>query len=104
MVKAAFLESRRSRVRAPLWLSSFKETNCFFPAHSEISNIANRDESTCNVCWDLFSSLTVHCHIHPLQAANCCRNSRLVVDEEDFKWVKKKMSCISKPVSWKYLF
>ena len=28
-------------------------------------------------------SLTLHCHIHPLQAANCCRNSRLVVDEED---------------------
>ena len=26
------------------------------------------------------SSLTLHCHLHPLQAANCCRNSRLVVD------------------------
>ena len=23
----------------------------------------------------------------PLQAANCCRNSRLVVDEDDLKWV-----------------
>ena len=32
-----------------------------------------------------FSSLTLHCHLHPLQAANCCRNSRLVVDEDDFK-------------------
>ena len=21
------------------------------------------------------SSLTLHCHLHPLQAANCCRNS-----------------------------
>ena len=28
-----------------------------------------------------------HCHLHPLQAANCCRNSRLVVDENDLKWV-----------------
>ena len=22
------------------------------------------------------------CHLHPLQAANCCRNSRHVVDED----------------------
>ena len=28
------------------------------------------------------SILTLHCHLHPLQAANCCRNSRLVVDEK----------------------
>ena len=29
------------------------------------------------------------CHLHPLQAANCCRNSRLVVNEVDLKlkWV-----------------
>ena len=27
-------------------------------------------------------------HLHPLQAANCCRNSRLIVDEDDIKWVK----------------
>ena len=26
---------------------------------------------------------------HPPQAANCCRNSRFVVDEDDLKWVKK---------------
>ena len=25
---------------------------------------------------------------HPLQAANYCRNSRLVVDENDLKWFK----------------
>ena len=25
------------------------------------------------------------CHLHPLQAANCCRNSRLVVDKDDLK-------------------
>ena len=24
-----------------------------------------------------------YCHLHPLQAANCCRNSRLVVYEDD---------------------
>ena len=34
------------------------------------------------------SSLTVHCHLHPLQAANCCRNSPLVVDEDDLMWFK----------------
>ena len=33
------------------------------------------------------SILTLHCHLHPLQAVNCCRNSRLVVDEDDLKWV-----------------
>ena len=30
------------------------------------------------------SNLTLHCHLYPLQATNCCRNSRLVVDEDDF--------------------
>ena len=39
-----------------------------------------------------FSSLTLHCHLHPLQAANCCRNSRLVVDEDDLKWVTNEKS------------
>ena len=39
------------------------------------------------------SSLTLHCHLHPLQAANCCRNSRLVVDEDDLLWFKKKENC-----------
>ena len=28
-----------------------------------------------------------HCHLHLLQAANCCCNSRLVVDEKILKWV-----------------
>ena len=35
------------------------------------------------------SILTLNYHLHPLQAANCCRNSRLVVDEDDLKWVKR---------------
>ena len=34
-----------------------------------------------------FQAWIYHCHLHPLQAANCCRNSRLVVDEDDMKWV-----------------
>ena len=34
------------------------------------------------------SILTLHCHLHPLQAANCCRTSRLVVDEDDLMWFK----------------
>ena len=29
------------------------------------------------------SSLNLHCHLHPLQAANC------VADEDDLMWVKK---------------
>ena len=28
-----------------------------------------------------------HGHLHPLQVANCCRNSRLAVDEDDLKCV-----------------
>ena len=35
------------------------------------------------------SSLTLHCHLHPLQAANCWRNSLLAVDEDDLMSVKK---------------
>ena len=30
-----------------------------------------------------------HCHLYPPQAANGYRNSRLVVDEDDLKYVKK---------------
>ena len=42
------------------------------------------------------SSLTLPLSSHQLQAANCFRNSRLVVDEDDLKWVKKirKLPCI----------
>ena len=39
VVKCAGWESRRSRVQTPLWLSSVKETKCFFPAHSQRLNI-----------------------------------------------------------------
>ena len=34
-----------------------------------------------------FQAWIYHCHFHPLQAANCCRNSRLVVNENDLKRV-----------------
>ena len=45
-----------------------------------------------------------HCHLQPLQTANCCRNSRLVVNEDDLKGVKKKLPCIGKTVSRIFLF
>ena len=34
VVKAACLESQKSRVRAPLWHSNSNEAKRFFPAHS----------------------------------------------------------------------
>ena len=34
-----------------------------------------------------FSGPNLPLSSHPLQAANCCRNSRLVVNEDDLKWV-----------------
>ena len=39
-------------------------------------------------------------HLHPLQAANCYRNSRLIVNEDDLMWFKnsRKLPCIGKPV------
>ena len=30
---------------------------------------------------------------HPLQSANCSRHSRLVVDEDDLKWVTNEINC-----------
>ena len=39
VVKPACLESWSSKVRPPLWHSSFKDTKCFFPAHSWRFNI-----------------------------------------------------------------
>ena len=35
--------------------------------------------------FKILSSLTLHCHLHPLQAVNCCRYSRLVMDKDDLK-------------------
>ena len=39
---------------------------------------------------------TIEFTIHPLQAANCCRNSRLVADEDDLKWVKNCRVLVNK--------
>ena len=39
MGETACLESRRSRVRTPLWPLRFKETECFFSAHSQRLNV-----------------------------------------------------------------
>ena len=36
-----------------------------------------------HACVLTLSTLIYHGHLHPLQAANCCRNSRLVVEEDD---------------------
>ena len=36
------------------------------------------------------------CHLHPQQTANCGRNSRLVADEDNSKWVaneNKRYAC-----------
>ena len=35
-----------------------------------------------------FQAWIYHCHLHPLQAANCFRNSRLVVEQDDWMWFK----------------
>ena len=35
-----------------------------------------------------FQACIYLCHLHPLQAANCCSNSRLVVDKDDLMWFK----------------
>ena len=45
-------------------------------------------------------------NLHSLQAANCCRNSRLVVDEDDLKWVtkEKKYIVIIRTVAWNFSF
>ena len=37
---------------------------------------------------------SLNCHLHPLQAGNCYRNSRLVVDENDLQLVtNEKIYC-----------
>ena len=35
-----------------------------------------------------------HSHLYPLQAANSCHNSRLVVDEDDLKWVANEKNIL----------
>ena len=40
-----------------------------------------------------FQSSIYYCHLHPLQVENCCRNSRLVVNEDDLMWVENDENC-----------
>ena len=40
------------------------------------------------------SNLNLPLYPHPLQAANCCRNSRLVVDEDELKWVTNEKNIL----------
>ena len=56
--------------------------------HTQCSGWLTDLSEICELILTL-SSLTLHCHLHPLQAPNCCRNSRLVVDEDDLMCVKK---------------
>ena len=42
----------------------------------------------------LLQAWIYHCHLHPLQAANCSRNSRLVVDEDDLMWVANEQTIV----------
>ena len=67
------------------WIRTETSRGCMFSLH---------------LSWFLqpFQAWIYHCHLYPLQAANCCRNSRLVVNKDDLKWVKnvRKLPCISK--------
>ena len=82
VVKAACLKSRRSRVRTPLWPPSYKETKCFFSAHSQRFNIvgslcdqevacsaSDRQGSNFESCvWRVVSSHSSHHHQEVLLA------------------------------------
>ena len=54
-----------------------------------------------HIYWP-FHAWIYYCYLHPLQAANCCRNSRLVVDEDNLKWVANEKNAIIKTVPWKW--
>ena len=76
--------------------------------HCHISGGLDNSIYQSEIKWTLqpFQAWVYHCHLHPLQAANCCRNSQLIVDEDELKWVKnwRNLPCIGKPVSWKFSF
>ena len=40
------------------------------------------------------SGLNLLCHLHTLQAANCCRNSRLAAEKDDLKWVANEKNTL----------
>ena len=49
---------------------------------------AVRITATLRIMCLTLSSLSLPLSSHPLKAANCCRNSRLVEDEDELMWVK----------------
>ena len=53
-----------------------------------------------------FQAWINHCHLHPLEAANSCCDSRLIVDDDDLKWVtnEKKVAILLKIIPWKFSF
>ena len=53
-----------------------------------------------------FQAWIYHCHLHPLQAANCCRNSRLVVDEDDLMWfeIEENFHVLVSQFHWNFRF
>ena len=63
--------------------SSATGHNVSIKMHSDVSNLVYDDSIKLTL-----SSLNLPLSSHPLQAVNCCRNSRLVVDEDDLKSVK----------------
>ena len=57
--------------------------------HRDTSVLTTYVDTMLHMCFvNLHSFLTLsgliyHCYLHPLQASNCCRNSRFIVDEDD---------------------
>ena len=41
-----------------------------------------------------FQAWIYHCHLHPLQAVNCFRNLRIVVDEKYLKWATNNKNAL----------
>ena len=50
-------------------------------ANKNLNKLIQQDEGQAVQTW------FYNCYFHPLQVENCPRNSRLVVDENDIKWV-----------------
>ena len=60
---------------------------CFFETRYHLERGMNPQSPTFQPGRLTLSSLTLYCHLHPLQAANCCRNSRLILGEDGLKRV-----------------
>ena len=68
MVNAACSESRRLRVRTPLWHFSFEDTKCFFPAHSNRFNIVGSLRHGSNFESFVWRAVSSHSSHHPEEA------------------------------------